>query len=190
MTAGEDLAPERFPRRADKEAAKTKPIVELTAADLAPIPRVFGAAGSPTWVEGLETVVVERAGRIVEGDLDAAIATVVGELAARGLFAPVGRRARRRLRRCAATARPTSESAAAIWVVAEIFGGAVRRVTLELLAKARRLADERGARSPPCCSGTTCAGTPSSWRVTARIASCWPTTRGSRPTRPSPTPRC
>lgn len=143
VTAGEDLAAEKFPRRADKETAKTKPIVELTAADLDADSALFGAAGSPTWVEGLETIAVDRRGRIVEGDLDAAIATLVGELRARGLFAPVGAEAPLATVPAAiGVARGSVD--AAIWVVAEILGGAVRRVTLELLAKARRLADERG----------------------------------------------
>jgi electron transfer flavoprotein alpha subunit len=145
VTAGEDLAPERFPRRADKEAAKTKPIVELTAADLGADPASFGAAGSPTWVEGLETIAVDRPGRIVEGDLDAAIGTVVAELAARGLFAPLGAVAPSSPAPAAPAAGAARRAAEGeFWVVAEIFGGAVRRVTLELLAKASRLADERG----------------------------------------------
>lgn len=143
VTAGEDLAAEKFPRRADKEAAKTKPILELTAADLDTDVAGFGAAGSPTWVEGLETVSVDRPGRILDGDLDAAVAALVEELANRGLFAPVGSEA-------PADATPTAAPAlsgtgdAAIWVVAEILEGAVRRVAFELLAKARHLVDERG----------------------------------------------
>lgn len=143
VTAGEDLAAEKFPRRADKEAAKTKPIVALTAADLDADAAGFGAAGSPTWVEGLETVSVERPGRILDGDLDAAVAALVTELSHRGLYAPVGSAAPTE---SPATAVPVSARAgdAEIWVVAELFDGAVRRVTFELLAKARRLVDERG----------------------------------------------
>jgi electron transfer flavoprotein alpha subunit len=145
VSAGEDLAPERFPRRADKETAKTKPILELAAADLGVEMSLFGAAGSPTWVEGLETVAIARPGRIIEGELDAAIATLVAELRARGLFAPAGVEAP-----AIVMAPSPSPSAAAggpegeIWVVAELFDGAVRRVTFELLAKARMLADVRG----------------------------------------------
>ncbi len=152
VTAGEDLAPERFPRRADKEAAKAKPIVELAAADLGLDPATVGAAGSPTWVEGLETVTVARAGRVFEGDLDAAVTEVIAALGDRGLFAPLAR---------GATAPPTEPSHAgasgatasvatagaaprALWVVAELLAGRVRRVTLELLAKARLLADAHG----------------------------------------------
>jgi electron transfer flavoprotein alpha subunit len=148
VTAGEDLAAEKFPRRADKEAAKAKPILELTAAALDADRTGFGAAGSPTWVEGLETIAVERPGRVVEGDLDTAIATVVRELVARGLFAPAGAAAPVAAPVAVAVPTVSTEGSggvdAAFWVVAEMLGGTVRRVTLELLAKARRLADERG----------------------------------------------
>src|SRR5439155_8957546 len=68
VSATEDLAAERFPKRAEKEAAKAKPIVEVTARDLAEDVRIFGAAGSPTRVEGLETIVVERQGRMFDGE--------------------------------------------------------------------------------------------------------------------------
>ena len=143
VTAGEDLAPERFPRRADKEAAKAKPVVELTAADLAADVMGFGAAGSPTWVEGLETIAIERPGRVLDGDLDGAIATLVAELGARGLFAPAGVTAPVAVAsRAVAPAEAKRENE--IWVVAETLDGALRRVTFELLAKARRLAETQG----------------------------------------------
>lgn len=145
VTAGEDLAAEKFPRRADKEAAKAKPIVELSAADLGIDAATIGAAGSPTWVEGLETVDVTRPGRILEGELDGAVATLVAELRARGIFTPAG-----------VAAPPASDESAPqalalagtdpaeIWVVAELLEGHVRRVTLELVAKARQLVATRG----------------------------------------------
>lgn len=143
VTAGEDLAAEKFPRRADKEAAKTKPIVELGAADLDADLAGFGAAGSPTWVEGLETVSVERPGRVLDGDLDGAVATLVAELTSRGLFAPAGSEAPAD---SASPADPATSGTgdAEIWVVTELLEGVVRRVTFELLSKARRLVDGRG----------------------------------------------
>ncbi|MCC6765958.1 MAG: electron transfer flavoprotein alpha/ beta subunit [Deltaproteobacteria bacterium] len=150
VTAGEDLAPERFPRRGDKEAAKVKPIVELTAAALGLDATTIGAAGSPTWVEGLEAIDVARPGRVLEGGVDAAIATLVAELEARGIFAPAGIGDPGDA--APAASAPTAERAGAVardrdvWVVAELFDGAVRRVTLELLARARRLAAARGGR--------------------------------------------
>ena len=63
----------------------------------------------------------------------------------RGLFAPAGVAAPAEH---AASSPPVGAAdparGAGIWVVAELFAGAVRRVTLELLATARRLAAERG----------------------------------------------
>lgn len=151
VTAGEDLAAEKFPRRADKEAAKAKPIVTLGAADLGIDLAAVGAAGSPTWVEGLETVSVARSGRIIAGELDAAIDVLVAELVQRGIFAPGGGAAEKGAPRAPA-AIPVHSAPAPIamqsapaastgefWVVAELFEGAIRRVTLELLAAARRL---------------------------------------------------
>src|SRR5437764_5747726 len=52
VSVTEDIAVERFPKRAEKEAAKTKPITELAARDLSEDTRIFGVAGSPTRVEG------------------------------------------------------------------------------------------------------------------------------------------
>lgn len=145
VTAGEDLAAEKFPRRADKEAAKAKPIIELTAADLGLDVAAIGAAGSPTWVEGLETVDVTRPGRVLEGDVDAAITTLVAELRARGIFTPAGVAAPPDADAAAPRAlAPAGTDPAEIWVVAELLDGAVRRVTLELLAKARQLVATRG----------------------------------------------
>ena len=154
MTAGEDLAPEKFPRRADKEAAKTKPIIELGAADLELDPASIGAAGSPTWVEGLETVAVARAGRVLEGDLDAAVSAAMVELEARGFLAVSAPGAPALGAEGSEAPRP----AAPVWVwqagptprgarsgsSPSSSDGSVRRVTLELLAKARLLADAHG----------------------------------------------
>src|SRR5882724_4592721 len=56
VSAAEDLAAERFPKRADKEAAKTKPIIEVTAKDLSDDLSRFGVAGSPTRVEGIRSL--------------------------------------------------------------------------------------------------------------------------------------
>ncbi len=140
VSAAEDLAEERFPRRADREAAKTRPIVEVTAAELGLAPSTLGAAGSPTSVTGLEIIDVSRAGRIIEGDPEAAARGLAEFLKDRGLFAPVGP-APVALGAVRST-RP--DPARAFWVVVEMLGGAVRRVSLELLGKAVELAATRG----------------------------------------------
>src|SRR6185436_5898026 len=71
ITASEDLAPERFPSKADREAAKSKPCSTVTAAELGGDASRFGTAGSPTWVAGLEQIETARLGRIIDaGSID------------------------------------------------------------------------------------------------------------------------
>ncbi len=141
ISATEDLAPERFPKRAEREAAKEKSIEIVTASDLSSDLSQFGAAGSPTWVESVETVEDSREGHVLEGELSQQVDTVVQVLLDRGLFgtwaddgdAPAGR-----LR----TATP--EPGKAVWVVAETLGDALRPVSLELLGKAVGLSAHYG----------------------------------------------
>ena len=73
VSATEDLAPERFPLKADRERARDKPIEVWSANDLFSDLSIFGAAGSPTWVSTIETVEVERQQRVLEGELDAQV---------------------------------------------------------------------------------------------------------------------
>lgn len=140
VSAAEDLAAERFPRRADREAAKTKPIVEIAAADLGVPSATLGAAGSPTVVTGLEVIDVARAGRIIDGEPAAAARALADFLLERGLFTPPAPPPA--AAGTASTVRP--DPAHAFWVVAEILDGAVRRVSQELLGKAAELAATRG----------------------------------------------
>jgi len=140
VSAAEDLAEERFPRRADREAAKTRPIVEVTASDLAAAPGTLGAAGSPTAVTGLEIIDVARGGRIIEGEPEVAARALADFLVERGLFSPA--EAEPSLASAARDAPP--DPARAFWVVAELLDGSVRRVSLELLGKAAELAATRG----------------------------------------------
>jgi electron transfer flavoprotein alpha subunit len=136
VTATEDLAPERFPKRADKEAAKKKPIVELTARELADDPVMFGSVGSPTRVESLQTIDTARARRVFDNEPTNAIPALVSALLERGALAS-----------SAAAPRPTSpvraasmlDAAQSIWVLGEVLEGKLRRVTLELLGKAVEL---------------------------------------------------
>src|SRR6185295_1742591 len=48
VTAAEDLAPERFPTKAERAAGKEKPIEERNAAQIGADVQRIGAAGSPT----------------------------------------------------------------------------------------------------------------------------------------------
>lgn len=137
LSATEDLAPERFPSKAEREKAKEKPIQIVTARDLSEDLSLFGAAGSPTWVESVQTVEVTREKKVLEGDLPAQVNELVQILLQRGLFGKwvsdgeesSGRQHERK-----------SGGGPAVWVVAETLGETLRPVTLELLGKAVELA--------------------------------------------------
>ena len=136
VSATEDLAPERFPKRAERQAAKDKPIQAVSAAELSSDLSLFGASGSPTWVESVETVEDVRDKRVLEGELPAQVNTLVAFLLERGLFgtwadddADAGGPPERQ-----------PGDGKAVWVVAETFGDGLRPVTFELLGKANELA--------------------------------------------------
>ena len=136
VSATEDLAPERFPRKAEREAAKERLIETVSAADLSDDVSQFGAAGSPTWVESVQTVEDRRETRVLEGTLSEQVETLVQELVGRGLFGTWAEGG-------AAADGPqrtgTPEPGKAVWVVAETPDGALRPVSLELLGKAVEL---------------------------------------------------
>lgn len=133
VSATEDLAPERFPRKAAREAAKERPVETVSAADLSDDVSQFGAAGSPTWVESVQTVEDRRETRVLDGALSEQVETLVQELVGRGLFGTWAEGG-------AAADGPqrtgTPEPGKAVWVVAETLDGALRPVSLELLGKA------------------------------------------------------
>ncbi len=138
VSATEDLAPERFPKRAEREAAREKPIQAVSAAELSSDLSLFGASGSPTWVESVETVEDIRDKRVLGGDLSDQVNTLVKFLLKRGLFGTWADGVE------ADNGDPRERRPAggkAVWVVAETFGGALRPVTLELLGKANELAE-------------------------------------------------
>lgn len=141
LSATEDLAPERFPNKADREKAKEKLIQEVTASDLSSDLSLFGAAGSPTWVESVQTVEVTREKKVLDGDLPTQVHALVQTLLARGLFSKwVGEE--ENSQGIQSTRKPAGGKA--VWVVAETFADALRPVTLELLGKAVELAAKYG----------------------------------------------
>lgn len=137
LSATEDLAPEKFPNKADKEKAKEKPIQELTATDLSADLTQFGAAGSPTWVESVQTVEVAREKKILEGELPTQVDTLVQMLLERGLF---GKWQGDDTTSEGGLSSRTGTGGKTVWVIAETLGEALRPVTLELLGKAGDLA--------------------------------------------------
>ncbi len=141
VSATEDLAPERFPRKAERQAAQEKPVETVTAGDLSADLARFGAAGSPTWVESVQTVEDSRESRVLEGELSEQIDTLVQSLLARGLFGTWkddGATDEKKVR----SADP--EPGKAVWVVAETLGETLRPVSFELLGKAVELSAQYG----------------------------------------------
>jgi electron transfer flavoprotein alpha subunit len=150
VTAAEDLAPERFVTKAEREAGLTKPIATLGAADLGLAPGDVGAAGSPTWVLGLEPVEEHRRREMIEAESPAAaVASLVDRLLAQGLFGDWQIEARAPQ---SAPAPTTVQRAGArdVLVVAETTewtddsASTLRPVTLELLSKGAQLAGSLG----------------------------------------------
>src|SRR5262245_51514609 len=141
LSATEDLAPERFPNKADREKAKEKPIQTVTASDLSADLSQFGVSGSPTWVESVQTVEVAREKKILEGDLSTQVNTLVQMLLERGLFGKWNEEDGDSEERQSAR---NSSGGKAVWVVAEPLGDALRPVTLELLGKALELSAKYG----------------------------------------------
>lgn len=142
ITVTEDVAPEIYPRRAERQAAQEKPVETLTAADLSDDMSVFGTDGSPTWVSEIYSIEPEREGVVVR---DKAADEAVGELMAyldgRGAFDVSARSDDAGMPR---GVRRERGQAGAIWVIAETLGGELRPITLELLGRSRELADSLG----------------------------------------------
>lgn len=140
ITVTEDVAPEIYPRRAERQAAQEKPVTTLTAADLSNDLSVFGTDGSPTWVSEIYSIEPEREGIVVrDKPASEAVVELMNYLGEQGVFesgdvdsadAAVERGARRE---CG--------DIGAIWVIAETLGGELRPITLELLGRSRELAE-------------------------------------------------
>ena len=153
VTAAEDLAPERFTTKAEREAATAKPIATLSAADLRLDFETVGAAGSPTWVLDLEGVEEHRRREMIEGATPAEqVAALVERLLGHGLFGEwtVERPAPPPLRVPAEVARGGQRD---VLVVAETLEGHLRPVVGELVGKATQLAPILGGRVSALVAG-------------------------------------
>jgi len=139
VTAAEDLAKERFPSKAERQAAATKPIAAVGVAEIGLAAGDVGTAGSPTFVAAIEHVEVTRRGELVAGDTPAALAHALGERL-------------RTLRAAAGTSddRPVLPATSGgggppVWVLAEVDARGVKPVTVGLLGKAAAVASVLGA---------------------------------------------
>ena len=133
----EGVAAETFANRQQMAEAQEKPVAEVTCAQLTDDLSQLGLDGSPTWVEDIRLVEPTRQGLMIEGETPEDAAGQVAQLL-RDSLAALGKEASSD---APATngARYPDEKRQAIWVVAETSQAGLRRVTLELLGKARQL---------------------------------------------------
>ena len=139
VSVTEGIMEERYPNRQQMEAAREAPAIqEMGAGDLSGDPSRFGAQGSPTHVSEIRLVDSQRLGVVIEDpDPQAAAATLVESLTQK------------------AGAPPPTQSPiwprypglreGSIWVVADWAASSLRRSTLEVLGKARELAQQTRA---------------------------------------------
>ncbi len=148
VTITDGAAEEVYPRREQMAEAASRPIETLTAADLTDDISPFGLDGSPTWVDEIFSLESTRLGTIVR-DLppQEAVAQMMEFLEERGVFDPSKDSGRTAAARGPRLERgpSTGSGSGPIWVTAEVIGGEVRPVTLELLGRARELASQIGA---------------------------------------------
>lgn len=157
VTATEDLAAERFPSKAMQEAARSKPCLQLSAADLSKDSSLFGAAGSPTRVAGLQQVKPARLAQIIESDsADEAAAQLTRRLVQdHGIFSEWRVGERPTIATIPASVNRTGASE--VWVLAEILAGSVRPVVRELLGKAHEIAKAISSRASAVLLGSAVA---------------------------------
>lgn len=133
----EGVAPETYPSREQLEGAQSKPLEQLSCAQLSADASQFGAAGSPTWVQDIRLVEPGRLGVVIEEvNPHAAAQRVAGMLKERlaALAQSDG------LKAAPAIGRYPDSREKSVWVVAETFRGGLRQVTREMLGKAGELA--------------------------------------------------
>ncbi len=141
ITVTEEVAPEIYPRREQRQAAQSKPILELTAADLTDDTSVFGLAGSPTFVNEIYSIEPQR-DQIVSSEKPVleSVAELMAYLETRGAFEEASTEDDQA--RSERGPRREIGMVGAIWVVADILAGEIRPVTLELLGRASELASQ------------------------------------------------
>ena len=133
----EGVAAETFANRQQMAEAQEKPVEEITCSQLTDDLSQFGLEGSPTWVEDIRLVEPTRQGLMIEGETPEAAANQVAQLLKESLVS-MGSEVEDQ-QGVSETARYPNEAAQSIWVVAETSQTGIRRVTLELLGKARQL---------------------------------------------------
>jgi electron transfer flavoprotein alpha subunit len=125
------------------EIGRTKPIVELSAAELQADSDGIGLAGSPTRVTEIRSVARQRQVEMIEGSNVQELADrLIDKLLANGSLRGTNKKSE------TPKAPDNSESVFSdreVWAVAELIDQQLRPVSLELLAKGRELASKLNA---------------------------------------------
>lgn len=135
----EGIAPETYPGKEELDRAQEMTVEELNCAQLSPDPSQFGAEGSPTYVQDIRLVEPDRLGMIIEADSPEASASQIADLLRERLSEIDRGDGLPNNPSSAASVRYADNRSQSIWVVAETSQGGLRRVTLEMLGKAREL---------------------------------------------------
>ncbi|MBM3223309.1 MAG: electron transfer flavoprotein alpha/ beta subunit [Candidatus Tectomicrobia bacterium] len=145
----EGVAPERYPRPEELEAAQHKPLAVMDCTQLGADTALFGPPGSPTVVEALRPVTSTRLGRVITDTsaLDAA------RQVAKWLHEHWQTTGTATDKHASAQVRYPQQRQQSIWVVAERQGTGLRRVTLEMLGKARALTAHTRSEVVTLCPG-------------------------------------
>ena len=136
----EGIAPEIYPSRDALASVQEMPVEEVSCAQLSSDLSQFGASGSPTWVQDIRLVEPDRLGVVIEEESPTAAAEqVAGLLEDRLAFLSTGGSRTARTGDDIFLNRYPGSTEKSIWVVAETSQAGLRRVTLEMLGKAREL---------------------------------------------------
>ena len=136
VTVTEGIMPERFPRREAMQAAQDDPAIEdVTASQLSDDLDIFGSNGSPTWVSEIRLMEPQRLGIVFDEEPADAAAKIAEALKGRGEPASSPEERGRHTRYAGSDDKP-------IWVVVERSGQGIRRASLEVLGKARDVAEQ------------------------------------------------
>ena len=137
----EGIAPETYPNRDELAAVQEIPVEEVSCSQLSSDISQFGASGSPTWVQDIRLVEPDRLGVLIEEESPTAAAKqVAGLLQDRLAFLDSrGGLPTAPTMDTVSPARYPENKEKSIWVVAETSQDGLRRVTLEMLGKARDL---------------------------------------------------
>ena len=136
VSVTEGIMPERFPGRAEMQAAREAPAIEeVTALQLSADGSLFGASGSPTWVSEIQLIETERMGVVIDEPNPAVAASKVLKSLRKRVTVPKSAPARE-------WNRYPGLTEGAIWILAERAAGGIRSTTFEVLGKAGELAQE------------------------------------------------